>query len=102
MKIIEKLSKQIHEEIKDAKKYIECALMEKERNKDLADLYYLLAGEELGHMEKLHAAVVKEISKFKATGKEVPAVMQEIWNWQHGEIIEESTEVRMMIEMYRK
>lgn len=102
MKKIETLSKQIRAEIKDAKKYIECALKNKESEKDLADLYYTLAAEEMGHMDKLHNAVTKEIAKFKASGKEVPPVMQEIWNWQHGEIIEESTEVKLMIEMYRK
>lgn len=102
MRIIEKLSKQIKSEIKGAEKYIECALKHKSDDKELAELYYTLATEEMTHSERLHKAVLREIEKHKATGKEVPPAMQAVWNYQHEEIVEYSTEVKMMIEMYRK
>lgn len=102
MKKIKELSKQIHEEIEDAENYIRMALQNKESDKDLGDLYCTLAQEELGHADRLHSHVVKEINKYKVNGKPVPEVMQGIWDWQHEEIVEETMEVKMMIEAYRK
>lgn len=102
MRIIEKLSKQIRAEIKDAEKYIECAAKHKMEDKELAELYYTLATEEIAHSERLHKAVLREIDRYKATGKEVPTTMQAVWNYQHEEIVEHATEVKMMIELYRR
>lgn len=102
MRIIEKLSEQIEEELEGAREYIECAAKYKMNNKELAELYYSLAVEEIGHSEKLHKGVVREIDKYKATGKEVPPAMLAIWDYQHNKLVEESTEIKMLIEVYRK
>ncbi|MEG0693718.1 MAG: hypothetical protein RR444_11650 [Oscillospiraceae bacterium] len=102
MKVIEKLSKQIKEELQDSEKYIRCAMNYAADNKELAEMYYTLACEEMAHSDKLHKAVVREIEKFKATGKEVPPAMQAIWTWQHEQIIEESIDIKVMLEMYKK
>ena len=54
MKIIKKLSEYIEEEIGDAEKYAECALKTKQDYPQVSELFYMLSGEELTHMERLH------------------------------------------------
>ena len=51
MKIIKKLSDYIHEEIHDAGKYAEAAILYKEEYPDVAATFYMLSNEELNHMQ---------------------------------------------------
>jgi len=50
MKIIKKISDYIHEEIHDAGKYAEAAILYKETYPDAAATFYMLSTEELNHM----------------------------------------------------
>lgn len=101
MKVIEKLEKQIHEEIHDAKKYIKCALMYKDEDRDLSDMYYQLSQEEMGHMEKLHKMVVSIIEDYRKEKGEPPADMLTLYNYLHEQDIDEAAEVKMLISMYK-
>lgn len=55
MKLIEKLSAMVDEEIEDAMKYAKCALEYKDECPALAKTFYELSGEEMHHMTMLHA-----------------------------------------------
>jgi ferritin len=101
MEIIKKLVKQMDEELHDAKKYAECALKYKEAHPALANAYYMLSGEELKHMNILHAEAVKVIEEYKAKHGEAPAAMKAIWDYKHEERIEEAEEVNILQRMFK-
>jgi ferritin len=101
MLLIKKLSKMIKEEICDAEKYANCALKYKDEDRTLADVFYTLANEELRHMDMLHAQVVRLINTQKAKGVTVPTGMQEIYDYIHEEEIENTREVRVLLDMYK-
>ena len=101
MRIIKKLTKDIREEFNDAEKYAKAALEVKAEYPMLADVFYRLAGEEVDHAMRLHGEVVKMIDK---AGKDspAPAVMKEIWAFEHDLLLEEMAEVKRLMEMYTK
>ena len=99
MRIIKEVSKRIKEELHDAEWYAKEALEHKAMHPDVAEAYHHLAKEELSHANLLHEKVVTLIRKASAE-KEPPAVMREIWDWQHDEIVEAEVEIRRLIEMY--
>ena len=102
MQIINELEEHIDEEICDAKKYAELALKYKTENKSLADLYYTLANEEMGHMSKLHEQVVSIIEAYKKEKGEPPADMMAVYNFVHKKDIEKSKDAKMLIAMYKE
>lgn len=101
MKKIEKLEKQIHEEWSDAEKYITCALLNKDEDRSLADLYYDLATEETKHADRLHDMVVKIISEYKREHGAPPEAMMTVYNILHERDIEYATKVKLMIQQYK-
>lgn len=101
MLAIKKLSGKIKGELKDAEEYARCALETKEEDRELADLYYRLSSEELGHMEKLHEQVVRLINKYRAEVGEPPADMKAVYDYLHMENIEEARSIRVMLSMYK-
>lgn len=103
MQSIKQLKKHIREEIKDAGEYIREALACKDECRERGDLYRKLAEEELGHMEQLHAEVVREIKKYRdESGKEPPPDMQARYDVLHEIATEDANEVKMMIKMYKE
>lgn len=102
MKMIEKLEKQINEEYGDAEKYITCALLNKEENSELADLYYWLAQEEVKHADKLHGMVVDLINTYKKEHGEPPEAMMVVYRILHERDIEYATKVNTMIQQYKR
>lgn len=102
MLLIKHLSKMIKEEISDAEKYAKCALNHKGDDKALADVFYELANEELGHMEMLHNQVVRIIDKYRKEKGEPPEVMRELYNYIHEEQIEDVQEVKILLNMYKE
>lgn len=102
MKIIKKLSKMIECEIEDAKNYADCALKTLEDNKELAELFYTLSTEEIGHMERLHKAVVDIIKDYRAKNGEPPADMMAVYNYVHEKQIEATAEVKVLQAMFKE
>ena len=101
MKKIEKLEKQIHEEYGDAEKYITCALLNKDEDLSLAELYYQLANEEVKHADRLHDMVVRTIDEYKREKGEPPKEMMIVYNMLHERDIEYATKVKLMIQQYK-
>ena len=101
MKIIEKLSNMIEEEIHDAEKYARCALNNKEERPSLAQTFYTLATDELKHMTILHDEVTKIINDYRAQGNEPPAEMLAVYDYLHKRHIEHATNVKIIMESYK-
>ncbi len=102
MRIIKELSDNIKDEIEDAHKYASRALELKESNKEVADLYAALAQEELGHMEKLHAQVVKCIEAYRKDKGDPPANMQVRYEILHEIHTADARKVKLMIQLYKE
>ena len=101
MKIIKKLYTMIEEELKDAEKYIMCALKYKEDDLELSKVFYQLSMEEMDHMRRLHEAVVAKIEAYRREKGEPPAAMLSVYEYLHGRQTEESTEIKIMQAEYR-
>ena len=101
MKEIKKLVEYIHEELEDAEKYAKCAAKYKDEDREMANVYYTLANEELGHMDKLHTQAIRIIKAHKAAGHEAPAAMQAVWDWEHEKMIEHAAHIRHLLDTAR-
>ena len=101
MKIIEKLSEMIDEEINDAMKYAKCALAYKDENAMLADMFIRLSEEEMKHMMILHNQVVTIIEDYKRKDGEPPEVMKAVYDILHKRHIDKAAEAKAAISMYK-
>lgn len=101
MKIIEKLSKQIEEEICDAKKYALMALDVKDDHPELGRVLYTISLQEMGHMEMLHDAVVKIIAEYRQSNGDPPARMMDVYEYLHNKHTEDAANVKIIQSMYK-
>lgn len=92
----------IRDEIEGAEEYAETALEYKALDKPMADAAYTAAMQELAHVDMWHAQVVRMIKEHNATGKETPAGMMDVYQWQHKKQIDAVTRVKLMLEQYKK
>lgn len=97
MKTIQDIFDQIDEEISDAQKYAMCSARYKDSDPELSRAYAQLSTEELGHVDKLHAQVVRLINEYKASKGEVPPHMQTIYTYVHERAIEKVASIRAML-----
>lgn len=102
MKIIEKLSKMIEEELHDAEKYARCANRWKTENQDLAQLFFRLSNEEMEHMNLLHNMVVQIIQEYRRTQGEPPERMLAVYDYLHEKQMKHATKVKAMQAMFRE
>jgi len=96
MKIIQRLSDMIEEEIDDAMKYAKCAL-EHDDDPELERTFRLLASEELNHMNMLHTQVTRIIKAYREKNGEPPASMMAIYEYLHNRQIDKVAEVRALL-----
>ena len=102
MKIIEKISDMIEEELEGAEQYVECALKHKEDNRSLADVFYTISTEEMRHVNLLHQEVVRIIEDYRRENGEPPADMMAIYRYLHDKQVDKATDIRVMQTMYKE
>ena len=96
MKIIEKLSKLIDEELEDAEKYARCAMKYGEESVELKQLFLTLSNEEMRHKDMLHAQVVKLIDKYRMEHGDAPVAMQAVYDYLHEKSVERAHKIAML------
>lgn len=92
----------IKDELAGAEKYADEALKYKGTDKEASSMFIGLATTELSHVDSLHAYIVKLINEQRATGREVPAGMQDVWDWEHTQMLKRYTEIKALLETARK
>lgn len=101
MKIIEKLSDMIEEEMSDAEKYIRCAMENKEEFPNLAEAFYRLSVEEMQHMAILHEQVTQLINDYQKKNRDPPPEMMTLYNYLHKRHIDRATEIKNKQMIYK-
>ena len=101
MKLIAMLSDYITEEISDARKYAKCALKLKEEKPELSQLFYTLAQEEMGHMNRLHSAVAGVIAEYRDKNGDPPPAMQFLYDREHEKQIDAAAEVYGLLSQFK-
>lgn len=97
MKIIQKLSDMIDEEITDAWKYARCYQEYKESDPELAKTFSQLSFEELTHVDRIHAQVVRIIRNYRETHGDPPEHMLAIYNYLHERSIKKVSDIRILL-----
>lgn len=102
MKKIAMILEFIRDEIAGAEEYAQTALEYKVLDKAMADAAYTAATQELGHVDMWHTQVVRMIKEEQDKGKEAPAGMMMVYEWEHKKQIDAVTRIKMMLEQYKK
>ena len=102
MKLIEKLSNMIEDEIDGAECYAKTALIYKSEKPELARILYNLSMAELQHMEDLHALVVNVIEEYRSEHGEPPADMLAVYEYMHERHVNDAANVRTLQTAYRQ
>ena len=97
---IAKIVEYISDELDMACSYAECALMNKDSDKPLAETYHELAEEEMTHYQKLHKQVVRIIADYKKEHGDAPVEMTAVWNHEHKRMIQRAAKIRVMLNQY--
>ena len=101
MKIIEKLSDRINDEISDAKFYAKWAAEIKHEHPALSHVLYTISTQEEEHQAMLHEQVVKLIEQYRKEHGEPPAPMKAVYDYLHRQSMEKLAEVRRYQEIYK-
>lgn len=99
---IKLLSEHIEDELEDARTYIKLALEYKETDQEMAQLFYKLSGEEMGHMDALHKCVVSHIENYKRTNGDPPAGMKALYDFMHAREVEKAEKIVALQNMYKR
>ena len=102
MKKIEMLVDMIDEELSGAEHYIRKALDHKEKDKELAETFYRLSGDEMTHVDTLHKQVAEIIMDYKRKNGEPPAVMEALYEYLHKRHMAKAEKITNMQNMYKK
>ena len=101
MTIIKCLSEKIEDELSDAQEYIDDAMRWKQDDPEVANLFYHLSTEEMGHIEKLHAMVAKIIEEYRAQNGEPPKEMMTLYDYLHQKHMNHAMEIKVKQGMYK-
>ena len=101
MKLIEKISEHISEEIHDATCYAKWAVEEKDNNSSLADVLYSLSQDEIKHAIMLHGEVVRIIEQYRRDHGDPPSNMMAVYDYLHKKQIEMAAEVKTLQSMFK-
>ncbi len=101
MKLIEKLTDRIDEEIEDVKYYAKLATEVKAEYPTLAQVLFNISTQEDGHQAAIHNEVVKIIEEHRRTHGEPPAPMMTVYNYLHKKSIDKLAEARMYQDVYK-
>ena len=101
MKIIQKLSEKIEDEIHDAECYAKMALEYRDEYPELARIANNLSAQEMDHMNSLHQIVVQLIDQYRRTNGEPPADMMAVYNYLHKKHIDHAAAVNVLRSMYK-
>jgi rubrerythrin len=102
MKLIQKLTERIDEEIGDVKYYAKLAAEVKDEHPTLAQVLYNISIQEDGHQAAIHNEVVNIIEQHRRTHGEPPAAMMAVYDYLHKRSIEKLAEARRYQEIYKK
>lgn len=101
MTIIKQLSEMILEEIRDADKYVTCALNHRMDNPSLADTFFKLSQEEMNHMSMLHDQVTRIIESYRKEHGDPPPAMMAVYDYLHAKQVDEAAQVKAKQMLYR-
>ena len=102
MKKIEMLVDMIDEELSGAENYIRKALDYKEKDKELAETFCRLSGDEMTHVDTLHKQVAEIIMDYRRKNGEPPAVMEALYEYLHKRHMAKAEKITNMQNMYKK
>lgn len=102
MVIIQNISHDIKEKIHDADKDIRKAIDLKYEYPSLANDYYEFSVERMQEAMDLHSEVVKIIDEYRKENGEPPTTMSALWDFSHKIIMEETDDVKILQEHYKK
>ena len=102
MKLIQKFTELIEDELESAENYIRMAIKHKEDNPKLAKALADISNDELRHMGILHDEVVEVIAEHRRTAGEPPASMLAVYNYLHERHIDKANKIKMLQAEYRK
>jgi Mn-containing catalase len=102
MKLIEKLTGLVEEELDGAENYIKMALTHKDDNASLAKVLYDISTQEMNHVAMLHDEVVKLIEEHRREKGDPPAMMLAVYNYLHERHIDKANKIKIMQSEYRK
>lgn len=101
MKIIQKLSDMIADELDGAKCYVKMALEYKDERKELADALYNISLQEMNHVNILHEQVTAIINDYRKNNGEPPAPMLAVYDYLHKKHIDNANKVKVYQQMYK-
>jgi len=101
MRIIEKISDRITDEIGDARTYALMALETRDDHPDLSRTLITISLQEMEHMRMLHDAVVNVIAEYRKTNGEPPEKMMAVYEYLHKKQIEAAAEAKNIQAMYK-
>ena len=101
MTIIKCLSEKIEDELQDAGEYVELAMKWKDEYPDVADVFYELSTEEMGHMGKLHETVQELIAGYREEHGEPPKDMLVLYEYLHEKHMAAATQIKVKQGMYK-
>lgn len=102
MKKIADISEKIINTIREAEENALFAIEYKAIDRPLADAAWTISNQLLGHVDIWHAQEVRMIKDEQSKGKEPPAGMMKVYEFQHKREMDAVTRVKFMLDEYKK